>query len=158
MIPDLPAIIESVSPSRDINDLAAAMLAMPQAEIATEHEFCAGPDGMNVYRRAMHVKAGTLVLGFAHATACFNVLLTGEALVWCNGETKRVSAPHVFQSEAGSQKVGLFLTDATWVNFHATKATSVEQVEAEILLPCPALSEHHRIIAEMSKQAIKGDS
>jgi len=147
MIHDLPAIIESVSPSRDMNDLAAAMLAMPQAEIITENEFSAGPDGMNVYRRAMHVKAGTLVMGFAHATACFNVLLTGEALVFCDGQTHHVSAPHVFQSEAGSQKLGLFLTDSTWVTFHATKTTSVEEAVAEITLPSQALIEHQRRIS-----------
>jgi len=155
---DLPTIIQSVSASQNLDDLAAAMLEMPQAELRMEHEFCSGPDGMNVYRRAMHVKAGTLVLGFAHRDACFNILLEGTALIWANGETKQISAPYTFQSEAGVQKIGLFLTDSTWVNFHATKASTVDEVEAEIIIPCPALDEHRRIIAEMTNTTVKGDS
>ena len=155
---DLPAIIESISSTMDLNDLAAEMLKMPQAEIVTEHEFCPGPDGINVYRRAMHVKANTLVLGFAHRQACFNILLEGTALIWVKGETKQISAPYIFQTEEGVQKIGLFLTDSTWINFHATKTSTIEDVEAEIFIPCPALDEHKRVIAEMKQKAIKGDS
>jgi len=147
---DLPSVLESLSPALDPNEIVSAMLRMPQAASVTEHEFCDGVEGgARVYKRTMQVPAGTLVAGYAHATDCFNVLLKGKAVVWCDGKVMKIKAPYIFQTKAGVQKFGLFLTDSVWVNFHATTKTTIDEVEAETLLPCPALDAHRAAINAM---------
>ena len=151
---DLPAVLQSLSPTLAPDEIVAEMLRLPQADITTEHEFCPGlPGEARVYKRTMIVPAGTLVAGFAHSTACYNLLLKGRAVVWCSGKVMKIKAPYVFQSEPGAQKFGLFIEDSVWINFHATKETDIDRIESEIFIPSPALNAHRQVIEQLKQQA-----
>lgn len=85
----------------------------PQPPIETLHYFAPG-----VYVREMRAPAGSVVLGCQHLTECINVVLSGKARVYTNGEVTTLSAGSVFTSKAGSQKLAYIEEDFRFLNIH----------------------------------------
>jgi quercetin dioxygenase-like cupin family protein len=149
---DLPAVLKSLSPSLEPEEILGAMLRMPQANTLTEHEFCEGKNGApNVYKRTFSAPANTFVAGRTHAIPSYSVLLKGKVVVWCEGKVMKIKAPYIFQSGAGGQKFVLTLKDSVWVNFFATHAKTVDDAEAEIIVPSPAVEAHRLEMANALK-------
>lgn len=105
------------------------ILKFEQVDIPPVHEFING-----MYRREITFPAGTLATGKIHTADHMDVMLTGEMLVATDDGFKHLIAPLMFTSRAGNKKCGYAISDVTWVTYHPTFATTVEDVEAEILV------------------------
>lgn len=101
-------------------------------DIGVFHNFCNG-----VYMREMRAPAGSLVLGHAHAEACFNIVLEGKIRVFVNSEFKEVSAPQVFITPANTRKLGYVIEDLCWINVIASESTNVEDIERRFIIKSP---------------------
>ncbi len=102
---------------------------LPQTEIPVTHEFIPG-----MYRRQITFKKGTFATGKIHRDPCFDVVLSGEMIIVSEDGFKRVKGPCTLTSQPGKKKAGYALTDCTWINYHPTSCTTVEDVEKEIFV------------------------
>ncbi len=102
---------------------------LPQVDIPVIHEFIPG-----MYRRQITFKKGTFATGKIHRDECFDVVLSGEMIVVSEDGFKRVKGPCTMTSQPGKKKAGYALTDCTWINYHPTSCTTVEDVEKEIFV------------------------
>ena len=82
-----------------------------------------------VYLRTAHMKAGAFVVGAVHKTTHLNIVLSGRASVYIDGELIEVVAPMVFESKAGSQKILLIHEDMDWSTVHATDLKDIDEIE-----------------------------
>lgn len=108
-----------------ISSMEGSMGAHP---FPLEHEFADG-----VYKRTIHSPAGTLVVGMIHRYAHFCVITKGDVSLLTEDGPKRVQAPYMFRSPAGSKRMVYHHTDTEWTTFHATECTNVEEIEDEII-------------------------
>jgi hypothetical protein len=102
---------------------------LPQIEIPVTHEFIKG-----MYRREITFKKGTFATGKIHRDECFDVVLSGEMIVVSEEGFKKIKGPCALTSKPGKKKAGYALTDCTWINYHPTSCTTVEDVEKEIFV------------------------
>lgn len=129
----LPDVLRGAPTYEQVRELEAAISALPPAEIEYEHHFSDG-----VYTRVMHAPAGTVMVGKIHRHSTVNILAKGAIKATSEDGTVRVlEAPCVFVSPPGCKKVGLALTDITWINVHATKLTDLAAIEAKFIVPEP---------------------
>lgn len=102
------------------------------------HEFADG-----IYKRTIYSPAGTLVVGMIHRHAHFCVITKGDVSVLTEDGPKRVQAPYMFRSPAGSKRMVYHHTDTEWTTFHATNETDIERIEQQIIAPdYESLDEH----------------
>ena len=99
----------------------------PQVDIPVKHDFLDG-----IYRREITFPAGTMATGRVHPTSHFDIMMTGEMAVPSIDGFEILKAPMSFTSIPYQKKAGLALSDVTWVTFHPTSCTTVEDVEKEI--------------------------
>jgi len=124
-----------------IRALEAAMLATGQTiEPHVEHHWADG-----IYGREMVAEADSLVVGKVHRQATLNVLLEGEITVTTPQGLRRICAPAVFTSPAGTKKVGYAHTRVRWLNVHPTRLTDLAAIESKFIAPEPPHGEalHH---------------
>lgn len=98
--------------------------------MALEHHFADG-----VYGRELFVPAGSLITGKIHRHSTLNVLVQGDITVTTPEGLKRIQAPAVFVSPAGTKKVGFAHTDVRWLNVHPTKLKDLAAIEAKFIVP-----------------------
>lgn len=116
---------------RKVGVLQAALAELEQYEPKTEHYFHAG-----MYCRSVYRDAGVLVVGAAHRKEHFYVIASGTALITDgDGEPRPVTGPAVIQSMPGTKRAVLSLTPVTCMTFHICRATTVEEAEAELVVP-----------------------
>ncbi len=73
-----------------------------------------------VYVRNLFIPAGTILTGMIHKKNCINILASGVILVWTENEgEKAVKGFTMFESKAGSKRIGKTYTDVNWVNVFA---------------------------------------
>jgi hypothetical protein len=113
-----------------MNELAAIsqVTVGPQVECPVTDHFAPG-----VYCREVFMPAGAFVVGHVHKTAHLNILLSGKLRVYMSGAIHELSAPFVFRSGVGVQKIGFILEDCTWLTVHPTDKTDVEEIYREII-------------------------
>ena len=102
---------------------------LPQIDIPVTHEFIPG-----MYRREITFKKGTFATGKIHRDECFDVVLSGEMIVVSEDGFKKIKGPCTLTSQPGKKKAGYALTDCTWINYHPTSCTTIEEVEKEIFV------------------------
>ena len=102
------------------------MLHAKQEEAPVVHRFSPG-----VYAREIFMPAGTVVVGHIHKTKHLNIVLSGEATVMIDGQIVSISAPCVFESEAGVRKVLLIEEDMRWMTIHANPSECQDVVKLE---------------------------
>jgi hypothetical protein len=74
-----------------------------------------------------------LVVSFIHKQNHPSFFMSGEmSLLMDTGEVKRVKAPMVVHTEAGTQRVAYIHEDTTWTCVYRTDAESVEEAEKEV--------------------------
>lgn len=100
----------------------------------TSHHFADG-----LYARELFIPAGTVLTGKTHRQKHLNFLIQGDITVWTEEGMKRLQAPAVIVSDPGAKRVGYAHTDVRWVTCHASKETDLAKLEAELIVPEPAL-------------------
>ena len=117
--------------SRDqIERLQSEMVVMPQAELVTEHQFSPG-----IYMRKLFRPAGTLIVGKVHKKSHFFLCAKGEIIAWTEGGMKRLQAGDSIESQPGTKRVTLAVTDAIGITIHRTDLTDLDEIEAELIEP-----------------------
>lgn len=109
-----------------VEDLQAAMLALPQAELPTESLFHAG-----MYLRAVEMPADGLIVGKVHKCAHFLFLASGTLRI---GQDT-FHAPRVIPSNPGTKRALYAVTDCLFFTIHRTDTTDVASAEAEMVEP-----------------------
>lgn len=108
-----PALI----PRDAIARLEAAMLAMPQVEIETRHDFAAG-----LYARTIVIPAGVALTGKVHLEGHLNMVSKGRITVWTEEGMRTIDAtdaPAILASEPGMKRVGYAHEETVWTTIHA---------------------------------------
>jgi quercetin dioxygenase-like cupin family protein len=113
-----------------IERLQAEMSVMPQAELVTEHQFSPG-----MYMRKVFRPAGTLIVGKVHKKPHFFLCAKGEIIAWTEGGMKRLQAGDIVESQPGTKRVTLAVTDAIGITIHRTDLTDLDKIEAELIEP-----------------------
>lgn len=72
-----------------------------------------------IYIREIHMPAGIYVLGAQHKTEHFNIVLTGRAAVFMDGEFHLIQAPCTIKSDVDVRKFLLIEEDMIWQTVHA---------------------------------------
>lgn len=109
------AIMLLKSQATTIEDLTALMMPHDTKEtIALEHFI-----GDNLLVRQAHYPKGSLIVGRVHKTNHVFMLVKGKMSVWVEGQGRKVlTAPCIFESKAGVQRVGYAHADSTCLNMH----------------------------------------
>lgn len=97
-------------------------------EIPVQHYFSDG-----VYARHGRIPAGTLLTGHIHKKRNLNILSEGEISVLTQDGVKRVKAPFIIVSPAGTKRIAYTHTDCVWTTIHGTHETDIEKIEAEFI-------------------------
>jgi len=113
-----------------IERLQAKMSVMPQTELVTEHQFSPG-----MYMRKVFRPAGTLIVGKVHKKPHFFLCAKGEIIAWTEGGMKRLQAGDIVESQPGTKRVTLAVTDAIGITIHRTDLTDLDEIEAELIEP-----------------------
>lgn len=100
----------------------------PQVSIPVKHKFIEG-----LYRREVTFPKDFMGTGKVHKVSHMDEMITGEMLVATEDGIKHLKAPCSLVTVPGMKKFGIALQETTWVTFHPTKCTTVEEVEEEIM-------------------------
>lgn len=112
----------------NIKKTTELMLQYPQVEPITKHVFWGG-----MYCREVFTPAGTLIAGKKHLVDHLYLLLEGEILVASEDFVKRLIAPCLVCSKAGSNKLVYSVTDSLRMTIHRTDKHKVEDLEGDIV-------------------------
>lgn len=116
-------------PTREqIDRLQSEMVKMPQAQLETEHYFSEG-----MYCRRVFRPAGTLIVGKVHKKPHLFLCAAGEIIAWTEKGLRRLKAGDVVESQPGTKRVTLAVTDAVGITIHRTDNTSLEEIESELI-------------------------
>lgn len=108
--------------------LRTEISALPQYEPETEHYFHGG-----MYVRKVTRDANVVLVGRVHKKEHFYIVIAGRIAV-TDGECEPVEygPGDVICSMPGTQRSVVSITKATTLTVHKTRATTVEQAEAEL--------------------------
>lgn len=124
----LPVVPVNVPTKEQICKLQAAMSAMPQLEVVTEHYFSGG-----MYCRKLFRPAGALIVGKVHKKSHLFMCALGEIVAWTENGMRTLRAGDVIESKPGTKRVTLALTDAIGITIHRTDLTDLAEIEAELI-------------------------
>lgn len=86
-----------------------------------------------IYTREVFMPKGMIVVSFIHMQDHPSFFLSGEMTILTdNAEVKRIKAPMVVQTKAGTQRVAYMHEDCVWVCTYRTDAKTVEEAEKEV--------------------------
>ena len=122
----------AIDPRERLNELQRVMSAMPQAEgLVTTHHFVPGQ-----YLRKLWRPAGTVIVGKVHKAQHFFLCAMGEIAVSSgDGNWKTLKAGDVIESQPGTKRITVALTDAIGITIHKTDLTDLDEIEAELIEP-----------------------
>lgn len=100
------------------------MKQLPQRELKVEHDFSFG-----VYARILYIPADTILVGKLHKYPQINLIRQGELSVLVGNEIKRLKAPCVVASPAGTKRIAQVHRDTVWVTIHGTNLKDVDLIE-----------------------------
>lgn len=123
-------VIAPVPTREQIDRLQAEMIKHPQAELQTEHFFSPG-----MYCRKVFRQAGTLIVGKVHKAPHFFLCAKGEIIAWTENGMRKLQAGDVIESQPGTKRVTLAVTDAIGITIHRTDKTDLDEIEAELIEP-----------------------
>jgi quercetin dioxygenase-like cupin family protein len=123
-------LISEVPSREQIDRLQAEMAKLPQAELKTEHFFSPG-----MYLRRVYRPAGTLIVGKVHKKPHFFLCAKGEIIAWTETGMRKLQAGDVVESQPGTKRVTLAVTDSIGVTVHLTDKTDLDEIEQELVEP-----------------------
>ena len=95
-----------------------------QIDLQTEHFFSPG-----IYTRILYIPKGVILTGKIHKEPILNIMVKGEISVLLGAEVKRIIAPFICVSPAGSKKIGFAHEDTIWIGCHGTEETDLTKLE-----------------------------
>lgn len=95
-----------------------------RVELKVEHDFSLG-----VYARILYIPAGVTLVGKLHKYPQINLIRQGELSVLVGQEIKRLKAPFVVASPAGTKRIAYVHRDTVWVTIHGTDLKDVDAIE-----------------------------
>ena len=107
-----------------VNAHEIEMRKMPQLDLLTQHYFSPG-----LYTRALHIPKGCLLTGQIHKYPILNIMLMGDISVLIGEEVKRIKAPFVIVTPAGSKKIGYAHEYTIWMGVMRTDETDIAKIE-----------------------------
>jgi hypothetical protein len=115
-----------------VEELQAVMSAMPQADgLITTHHFVPGQ-----YLRKLWRPAGVVIVGKVHKAPHFFLCALGEIAVSSgDGNWKTLRAGDVIESQPGTKRITVALTDAIGITVHKTELTDLDEIERELIEP-----------------------
>jgi len=112
-----------------VESLQQELSKLPQYEPETKHYFHG-----DMYCREVFSHANVLVVGAVHKKEHFYLIVSGTVVITDGeGVVQEVTGPYLFQSKPGAKRAVYAITDTTCMTFHAIKATTVEEAEAELV-------------------------
>lgn len=94
------------------------------------HHFTPG-----LYAREIFMPRGSIITSRIHKTRHPFIVSAGRCFVYMGGERwESIAAPHFGITEPGTRRILVIIEDTIWTTFHATDKTSVEEIDAEILV------------------------
>lgn len=112
-----------------------ALQEVSETIIPIEHSVVDG-----VYTRIAYAKAGCIVVGCTHKKGGTAILLSG-VIRQIDGDNKyEISAPKIFNTEAGTQRIALALTDCVYATTHSVVSNNVDDAEKEIFVEEPQIT------------------
>ena len=115
---------------RKVDELEAGLSQFEQIEVPTKHRFLSNP---GMYIREATAPAGSILTSKEHLTDHPFVMLSGEqSILEPDGTWKRIAAPYMGFTKAGSRRVVMIHSDTTMVTFHATEETDLDSVEESL--------------------------
>jgi len=72
-----------------------------------------------VIRREYRIAAGTLLISDTHAYDHLSILLSGQAVLKCDGEIRTLTAPCMVEIKAGVEHALYAVTECCWDCLHA---------------------------------------
>lgn len=103
---------------------------VPQGHEVLTHHFADG-----VYGRQMDVTANTLVISKMHRHQTLNVFLKGRVALISNDGVQELVAPCVLVSPKGTQRIGFFLEDSSWLTVHPVNTQDLAEIEKQVIVP-----------------------
>lgn len=99
-----------------------------RVECPVKHHFSDG-----VYGRELFIPAGTLLTGEIHKFRQLNVLVSGDISVLTEDGIKRVQAPFIVVSPAGTKRIAFAHSDCVWLTVHGTEETDLDLIEQKFI-------------------------
>ena len=115
-----------------IEDFGAMIASLPQITIPTEHHFANG-----MYARVMAQEAGSILVGKKHKHEHFFLVLSGAIRFTGGEEAETYHAPSLVVSKPGAQRAIFALEDSSYMTIHRTELTDLDEIEEDIIEPCP---------------------
>lgn len=126
-----------------IDDLQAFMLEQPQADIPVRNVFSGG-----VYAREVFIPKGTMLVGKVHMTEHLNICLKGDLTFLSVDGPKRIKAPAMFSSPAGTKKLAYANEDSIWVNVHPDLGEDADTIVDAITVN--TFAEYDKLVGQAS--------
>ena len=108
--------------------LQAEMSKYPQYEPPTEHVFHGG-----MYCRQIWQPAGCLIVGKVHKKEHFFMIASGTVKITTDDGVQTITGPMLLCSSTGTKRAIYAETDALCMTFHKVDASTVEEVESELV-------------------------
>ena len=112
------------------------MATLPQGENDPQHTLTPG-----LYSRRLFMPALSVVVSKIHRREHQFVVLAGSATVINESGASLIRAGYHGVTPAGTRRVLFIHTDSEWMTFHPTDQTTLEDIEADLILPRQALPE-----------------
>ncbi len=101
---------------------------IPDPDCPLTHTFASGS-----YARTIFIPKDTLVVGKIHRHDHLNMLMVGRVVVATEEGPRKLEAPQVLVSKAGTKRVVYTYTDTIWTTVHLTEKTDLDEIEDEII-------------------------
>lgn len=118
-------------PKPTVKDLIHFIDQHEQIDVPVTHTFV--PDKKE-YWREITMPSGMTGVGHVHKQRHFNIVLSGRALVTCDGVTRDIKAPFIFESMPGAQKAFHVIKDFRLITVHQNPDNLTDVVEVERLI------------------------
>ena len=93
-----------------------------------------------VYTRIAYAPANCYIIGCAHKKGGSTFLMKGSIRQIDGNDKYEISAPFIFNTEQGTQRVAYTLTDTIYATTHSVKAKTVEEAELEVFEQVPQIT------------------
>lgn len=146
--PQVTEVVSATSVKRSteldrIEGLEKLLLNEPQIDLPLHHAFAP-----NVYLRQITMPKGTVVIGHQHKTEHFNIVMSGRATVYMEGQMHEIVAPCIFKSSAGVRKVLLIHETMVWATIHPTSETNLDKLDDELIIKSDSFQQHEIEVAK----------
>jgi hypothetical protein len=116
-----------------VNAIETEMRRMVQVEMPVKHHFANAGSPQGTYARELFIPKGTVLTGKIHKYAQINIMSKGDISVLTEDGVKRVQAPFIIVSPAGTKRIAYAHEDTVWTTIHSTSETDLEKIEAQFI-------------------------